>query len=214
LCAMSSVVATLLALYHRDRTGEGQAVATSIVNACLLNTSYAWIHADGTPGPWEHVDRDQYGLSPYYRLYEVSDGWVAVAAMTDDHRRALHEVLGAADPVALVGAMGSHTTRDAFKLLDDAGVPVEVVDEEFCRDLFDDPDARARGWVATTSAAGVGTFEDPGLLVDLSATPGVIQRGPCTCGQHTREILHELGFTEAQVDELATARVVLDAPVA
>jgi len=212
--ALLAAIAMTLALYHRERTGEGQAVATSIVNACLLNTSYAWIHADGTPGPWEHVDRDQYGLSPYYRLYEVSDGWVVVAAVSDGQRRALHDVLGAADPTALAGALASRTALDVFKVLDDAGVPVEVVDEQFCRDLFDDPEARGRGWVATTSAGGVGTFEDPGLLIDLSATPGVIQRGPCLCGQHTREILHELGYTDAQVDELATARVVLDAPVA
>ena len=224
--ALLASIAITLALYHRDRTGAGQAVSTSIVNACLLNTSYAWVHADGTPGQWLHVDRDQYGLGPFYRLYRVSDGWVFVAAVTDAHRRALLDALGLdargldaleaadADPsAALADALAARPAIDAFKVLDDAGVPIEIVDEQFCRDVFDDPEFRERGWVSSTTAGGVGRFEDPGLLVDLSATPGVIRRGPCLCGEHTREILGELGYTDQQIDELAAAKVVLDAPV-
>src|SRR6202171_6230729 len=61
--AMLAAVAIVAALYHRDRTREGQAVSTSIVNAQLLSTSYAWIHADGAPADWGHVDGDQLGLS-------------------------------------------------------------------------------------------------------------------------------------------------------
>jgi crotonobetainyl-CoA:carnitine CoA-transferase CaiB-like acyl-CoA transferase len=205
---MLAAIAITQALYHRERTGRGQEVSTSIVNACLLNSSYAWIHADGTPGDWDHVDADQYGLGPYYRLYEVCDGWVFVAAVTDDHRRRLHEALEV-DADHLAEELATRSAIDAFKVLDDAGVPVEVVDETFCRDLFDDPEARATGLVATTHAGNVGRFEDPGLLVQFSATPGVIQRGPCLCGEHTREILQELGYADARIDELVTQRVIL-----
>ncbi len=69
--ALLAAIAIIAALYHRDKTGEGQAVSTSIVNAGLLHTSYAWIHADGTPGDWGHVDGDQFGLSPFYRHVPV-----------------------------------------------------------------------------------------------------------------------------------------------
>jgi len=62
----------------------------------------------------------------------------------------------------------------------------------------------------TTSAGNVGRFEDSGLLIDFSATPGVIQRGPCMSGEHTREILHELGYSDEQVDELVAARTVVE----
>ncbi len=212
--ALLAAIAMTLALYHRDRTGEGQAVSTSIVNACLLNTSYAWAHADGTPGPWLHVDADQYGLGPYYRLYPVADGWVFVAALTEPQRAALHAALAAPSADAITAALASCPALDAFKVLDDAGVPVEVVDQAFCRDLFDDPESRDRGWVATTWAGGVGRFEDPGVLIGFSGTPGVVRRGPCLCGQHTREILREIGYSDATIDELAAAKVVLDAPVA
>jgi crotonobetainyl-CoA:carnitine CoA-transferase CaiB-like acyl-CoA transferase len=208
-----TAIAITQALYHRERTGRGQQVGTSIVNACLLTTSYSWIHADGTPGEWSKVDKEQYGESPYYRLYQVSDGWVFVAAVTAQQRAALHDVLGVpADDVArLAEELSRRSATDAFKALDDGGVPVEVVNEAFCREIFDDAEARELGWVATTSAGNVGRFEDAGLLVNFSATPGVIQRGPCMSGEHSREILRELGYTDGQIDELVTARIVADA---
>jgi crotonobetainyl-CoA:carnitine CoA-transferase CaiB-like acyl-CoA transferase len=195
-------------------------VSTSIVNAGLLGTSYAWISADGTPGEWPVVDRDQYGLSPFYRLYETAEGgWLFVAAVTDTERRAFAGALETSlDDTDAFASAAEAKLRERpaaawFDDLDRAGVPVEVVDETFCRDLFDDPEARARGLISQTWAGGVGRFEDPGLLVDLSATPGIVRRGPCLCGEHTREILRELGCSDAEVDELAAAGVVLDAPV-
>ena len=215
--ALLAAVAIIAALYHRDRTGEGQSVSTSIVNAGLLHTSYAWIHADGTPGPWGHVDGDQYGLSPFYRMYRCADDrWIFVAALDRESRRRL--VDGEADldddkvAALLEERFAGRSAGDWFADLDPL-VPVEIVDELFCRRLFDDEEARASGLTSTTWAGGVGRFEDPGLLVDLSDTPGIVQRGPSMCGEHTREILGELGYSAAEVDALAADRVVLDAPV-
>ena len=222
--ALLAAIGITAALYHRDRTGEGQEVSTSIVNAGLLNTSYAWIHADGRPGDWLHVDGGQHGLSPFYRLYQAGDGrWIFVAAATSGARLALVHTLGEPeaaleDPEKLAAAaearFAERPARAWFEELDGAGVPVEIVDEDFCRELFDDPEARAAQLVVETRAGGVGRFEDPGLLVNLSATPGVISRGPCLCGEHSRQVLLEHGYTGAEVDELVAAGVVRDAPVA
>jgi crotonobetainyl-CoA:carnitine CoA-transferase CaiB-like acyl-CoA transferase len=220
--ALLAVVAVVAALYHRDRTGEGQAVSTSIVNAGLLHTSYAWIHADGTPAPWGHVDGDQNGLSPYYRMYRCADdGWIFVAALDAQSRRRL-VAAAEADPdgdpdgdevAARLEERFARRTAGAWFAELDPDVPVEIVDELFCRHLFDDDEARAAGLVATTWAGSVGRFEDPGLLVDFSRTPGVVQRGPSMCGEHTREILLELGYGPTEVDAMAADHAVLDAPV-
>ena len=222
--ALLAAIAITAALYQRELTGEGQAVSTSIVNAGLLNTSYAWIHADGRPGDWLHVDGNQYGLSPFYRLYRAQgDGWIFVAAVTPEQRRSLARALGEPettldDPEKLASLAESRfcerTAQAWFDALDGVGVPVEIVDEQFCRHLFDDPEARASQLVVETWAGGVGRFEDPGLLVNLSATPGAVRRGPCLCGEHSREILVEHGYTDAEVDRLVEDRVVRDAPVA
>ena len=222
--ALLAAIAITAALYHRDRTGVGQAVSTSIVNAQLLLTSYAWIHADGTPAEWGNVDAGQYGLSPFYRLYECSDGrWLFVAAVGGEHRRALAAALRE-DRVALESPekaaavlesrFAEHPAAQWSDALNAAGVPAEVVDEEYCRNLFDDPQARATQLVAETRAGNVGRFEDPGLLVDLSATPGIVRRGPCLCGEHSREILLEHGYSGAEIDALAADLAILDAPIA
>jgi len=65
-----SALGVVQALYHRDRTGEGQFVDTSISYAALLNTSYTYLRADGTEPDRPRLDRDQLGLGVGYRL-----GW-------------------------------------------------------------------------------------------------------------------------------------------
>ena len=219
--ALLAAIAITSALYHRDRTGEGQAVGTSIVNAGLLHTSYAGIHADGTPGDWAHVDGGQYGLSPYYRMYQCADeGWLFLAAVSGEERSRLSGVvagLGAdASDAETTDLLTAHfrdkPVKEWFALLDEAAVPVEIVDEDFCRTIFDDPHARSSHLISETWSGGVGRFEDPGLLVNLYPAEGVIQRGPCMCGEHTREILREHGFSDEEVDVMAREGAILDAP--
>ena len=221
--ALLAAIAITSALYHRDRTGEGQAVSTSIVNAGLLHTSYAWIHADGTPGDWKHVDGDQLGLSPFYRLYQCADdGWVFVAAFSPKEQTSLlamtavdvpHDATEEERAALLASAFRTRTSHEWFVLLDNVDVPIELVDEAYCRGIFDDPEARKMGIVSETWAAGVGRFEDPGLLVNVSPATGIVQRGPCRCGEHSRELLRESGYSEAEIDHLVEEKSILDAPV-
>lgn len=217
--ALLAAIAITAALYHRDRTGEGQAVSTSIVNAGLLHTSYAWIHSDGSEPDWGRVDRDQFGLSPYYRLYRCAgDEWVFLAAVTPEERARLRASLPGApdgdDPESVIAwltsSLAGASAAETFENLDGAGVPIEVVDEHFCRNLFDDPEARALGLVSQTASSSVGRFEDPGLLVDMAPSRAVVQRGPCACGEQSREILRELGYSDAEIDTMAEVRAILD----
>jgi crotonobetainyl-CoA:carnitine CoA-transferase CaiB-like acyl-CoA transferase len=217
--ALLAAIAITTALYHRDRTGEGQAVSTSIVNAGLLHTSHAWVHSDGTAPDWGQVDRDQFGLSPYYRLYRCALGeWVFLAAFTSESRAKLRTLLPGAPQAEgeasvaewLASCFESMGAAEAFAVLNDGGVPIEVVDEFFCRNLFDDPEARRLNLVSETRSSSVGRFEDPGLLVNISPAQTVIQGGPCACGEQTRDILSELGYSSAQVEVMVQSRAVLD----
>ena len=217
--ALLAAIAITMALYHRDRTGEGQAVSTSIVNAGLLHTSYAWTHSDGTASDWGHVDGDQFGLSPYYRLYRCALGeWIFLAAVTSEAQARLRTLLPGAptieDDESVASWLGTYfesaVATEVFGALDEGGVPIEVVDERFCRDIFDDPEAKQLNLVSETWSSSVGRFEDPGLLVNIRPAEAVIQRGPCACGEQTREILLELGYSDAQIDGMVDSRAVLD----
>jgi crotonobetainyl-CoA:carnitine CoA-transferase CaiB-like acyl-CoA transferase len=227
--AMLSATAIALALFDRERTGVGRSVSTSIVNATLLATSYAWIDPDDPAVTWDQVDADQWGLNALYRMYQANNGFITIAVVDESAWLALTTVEGLghlanderfadgparaqndqalSDEVALW--IRERSADEAFKLLDSSGVPVEIVNEEFCREFFDDPEALALELRAQTASMSVGLFEDVGHLVNFSDTKEAVQRGPCECGEHTAEILTELGFASDQIDALAADRVVL-----
>ena len=214
-----SAIGMVQALYHRDRTGEGQFVETSIVYAHLLNNSMAWTTPDGArAGERQQLDSMQLGWDARYRLYETADGWLCVAALTDDHWRALRAAIGRDDLAAddpdlwtmLEAVFASRSASEWFDVLDAHGVPCEISSPDFVLGLFDDPEMIEKGWVASYPHPIVGRMDVMGLLFDLSDTPGRIMGPPFLPGQHTREIMCELGYADEVIDELAGDKVVLD----
>jgi crotonobetainyl-CoA:carnitine CoA-transferase CaiB-like acyl-CoA transferase len=202
-----SAIAIVQALAHRDRTGEGQFCTTSIVNAQLLAASTVIARADGTGFERPRLDALQLGFSALHRLYECRDGWLSVVATAPAHAEALCRVTGVArggDDDALAAALAARfRTRGAadwFAALDAADVPVEVEDPEFALRLHDDPEAQKRRLTVTYQHPFVGRLDQIGLVYSLSDTPGRVQGPPLVVGQHTRELMRELGYTDAQVD--------------
>ena len=99
-------MATLLAVFHRDRTGHGQRVTSSLLGGGVLTNGETYLGPDGVLAPVATVDRDQTGTSPGHRLYRVADGWVALCARDDDEVAASGAALGQRGPEALVGSHG------------------------------------------------------------------------------------------------------------
>jgi crotonobetainyl-CoA:carnitine CoA-transferase CaiB-like acyl-CoA transferase len=177
-----------------------------------------WISPDGsTFADRPHLDRMQLGWSPRYRLYETADGWLCLAAVTDEHVAALGRALeidvaagDAALGAALEAAFATRSASEWVGLLDGAGVPAEVSDHEFVRWLLDDPDTRAKQWITSYEHPIVGRMESFGLLFDLEDTPGRIYGPPLVPGQDTRAILDELGYDDERVEKLLAAGVVAE----
>src|SRR3546814_1963779 len=78
--ALASALAMSLALYHRDRTGEGQVAAGSLLGASILTVSETIVLDDGTLSPFRRLDARQIGVGPQRRLYAVEAGWIARVA--------------------------------------------------------------------------------------------------------------------------------------
>jgi crotonobetainyl-CoA:carnitine CoA-transferase CaiB-like acyl-CoA transferase len=226
-----SAIGMVQALYHRDRTGEGQFVTTSIIYAHLLNNSMAWMTADGAHvGARQSLDQQQLGWSALYRVYETAAGWLCVAAYNENHWlelcAAIEQPELVTDPrfataadrhandAALVAILRpvfeTRAAADWFDALDAAGVPCEVSSPDFVLSLFDDQEMIDKGWVTSYEHPLVGRIDVMGLLFDFSDTPGRIMGPPFMPGQHSREILHELGYTDAAIDDLAGNKIILE----
>jgi crotonobetainyl-CoA:carnitine CoA-transferase CaiB-like acyl-CoA transferase len=222
--AMLSVVGVLLALVHRARTGEGPEVWTSLHDGGIVFTSDAWTAPDGAPWDRPRLDVDLCGTDALYRLYRTAnEGWICLAAVTEDHWRRLAAALGAGEladderfgsaagrrlhrPVleqklqaVLHSASAAHWTR----VLDDAGVPNQVpVDTDDGRLLLADETNVSLGLVADYEHPVLGRLRQFGRLIDLSDTPARIAGPPPLVGQHTRPVLRQLGYRDGDIDTL------------
>jgi crotonobetainyl-CoA:carnitine CoA-transferase CaiB-like acyl-CoA transferase len=190
-----TAIAVNEALFHRARTGEGQAVGTSILYACLAGTSGTFAFPDGSGPERPKLDALQLGFQALYRLYETADGWICLAAITPEHWTRLCRVTGREDLQAddrFSDAVARHANDDElgkileevflgrsaaawFAALDEAGVPVEL---------------SAPGMVAAP----------PGTpFVQFSATPARPPGEAPLLDQHTDEVLVELRLDDATV---------------
>jgi len=230
--AFLSAIGVLAALFHRQRTGEGQDVWTSLLNGAAVLASEGLRRSDGPAPRRPGLDRGLHGSSPCHRLYATQDGWVQVAAFADDQWRALCAAVGrpelgddpkAVGPVAraahraelepvLEAAFLTRTAVGWVELFDVVGVPAEVstdtVDGELA--MFDADNERL-GLVTDVGHPMLGRIRQFGSLVGFSASPEPTFCAPPMRGQHTREVLARFGFDPAEVDALVERGTVATA---
>ncbi len=222
LCAAGVVSA----LYYRDHTGKGQMVDTSIINACLLNTSYAAAKPDGSGFERDQLDGMQFGFNAGCRLYEAKDGWICLdvgknnaswnnlfkvlkidagdwadAASRKSNDEAIAAQIGA--------AIANQSVKAVFKMLDDADVPCEISNPNAIFDMLKEPWYKDGDRIAEFNHPIVGKLELTGLLSDMSVTPGKIDLAPLIVGDCTSEILQELGYSEEEITTFAGEGAVL-----
>jgi crotonobetainyl-CoA:carnitine CoA-transferase CaiB-like acyl-CoA transferase len=195
LCAMGSLIATLLALYHRDRTGETQFVAGSLLAGGVMTGSETYLDANGDIVPIPVLDHEQTGIAPWYRIVEVADGWIAVAATTDAQTAAL-------DALGGVEALVARTVADVLRALADAGVPSDQVRLDQGQPFFASHDNASAGLVARYEHVDYGHVEQPGAFWIFGDLDVKLDRAPPALGEHTIEVLTEAGLDPATIDAL------------
>ena len=204
-----SAIGICNALMERERTGNGQFVDTSIINAALLNTSYAVATTGGGAVERPRLDAMQTGYGPFYRLYRCADGkWVQVAAITVNQRTAFKKAFGS-------DAAGTFAKTPAAQMLDQLGsmgVPAELSDPTASRELFDNPIYAERGWTARYDHRDVGKLEQIGSSYSLSAAATPEHIPPMIVGDTTADLLAELGYSDEEIDTMAQETAILCDP--
>jgi crotonobetainyl-CoA:carnitine CoA-transferase CaiB-like acyl-CoA transferase len=212
LCAMASTVATLLAVYHRDRTGASQLVTASLLGAGVLTNSETYLQDGVLAVDAEPLDREQMGLSPGYRLYALADGWIALCAREDDQLARACQAVGAEDPAGLVAALAGAPQEATLAALRQAGVPCEPVQLDQGEPFLNDPLNRALGLVTSYPHAEWGELEQVGALWSLGDLDVSLELAPPALGEHTVEVLRQLDLDEDLIAALLAESVAVQAP--
>jgi crotonobetainyl-CoA:carnitine CoA-transferase CaiB-like acyl-CoA transferase len=228
-----AAIAICQALFEREKTGRGQWCETAIVNAQLFNASHAIARPDGRPVERPVIDGQQTGFSAGVRLYPTADEWICLSLVQESHWAALAESLGLAD-LAPGGRYGDAAARrsedeavaksieqalaslpgpEAFRRLDAAGVPCELASGDAALGLWQEPGLLGEELVVAYDHRMVGRLGHPGLACQFSDTRTRVQGGPLLVGEHTREILAQLGFDGKETDALFAAGAVGDETV-
>jgi crotonobetainyl-CoA:carnitine CoA-transferase CaiB-like acyl-CoA transferase len=219
--------AILMALYRRTQTGEGQYLEHPQLNATLLMAMHLLRRPDGSVAGSADLDHERLGGHPLDRLYRTRDGWVCISARTGDEFARLCEVPGfeglSGDPrfataegraspalaESLAEVFATATSAAWTPLLDGHGVPAEVpAGADAPQLLLGDPERRKDGRVEEYEHPRWGTTQDVAVMVRLSEAAERPSRPAPEIGQHTREILGELGYPAGQVEELLSEGVV------
>ncbi len=218
----------LLALLARARTGKGQRVETNLLNAAALINAHALTRYDGK-APRTDLPRTQYGLHALHRLYEAADGWLCITVESDAQWEALCYATGKGKLLAdarfatassrlhhdealssiLAETFGTRNVADWITTLELAGVPCAPVVEDFANQFFADAQSIANGMIVEHEHPALGTVRLAHRWLQFSETPIQSTTPTPLLGQHTREVLAQLGYLATEIEALREQAVVL-----
>jgi crotonobetainyl-CoA:carnitine CoA-transferase CaiB-like acyl-CoA transferase len=209
-CGLFAVIATLAALQHRNRTGEGQ-----FVEVPMLETFTGFIQAEhiwgktyvDLPGKFGHPST----ITPHRKPYKTKDGYIAVLPASREGSVKFMELGGIPDAYnserflsadagkakvnvyyeMMRDAAATRTTDEWMRLCDEHDIPAMRANE--LSTLFGDPHFQAVGFFEEREIASEGRYRAmrPGLR--FAKTPCSIRRDPPTIGEHTDEVMREVG---------------------
>ena len=217
--------AILAALRHRDATGEGQSIDMALLDtqvAMLANLGAGYLATGVVP---QRMGNAHQNIVPY-QVFEVADGHLILAVGNDGQFAKFCDVAGRADLAVdprftrnadrvrhravlvplLAALMKTRTRHDWLAALEAAKVPCGPIND--LADVFADPQVQARQMTVRMPHPTAGQVDLVASPIKLSATPVQYRRAPPLLGEHTDQVLIELGLSETEIARLRTAGII------
>ncbi|SCW47449.1 Crotonobetainyl-CoA:carnitine CoA-transferase CaiB [Sphingobium faniae] len=213
----------LMGLEHRSVTGKGDYLEIPQLHSSLWTTSEHFLDADKKVVYGFQLDQEQAGYNALDRIYRTNDGWICICCRQDDRFAALAKIVNhpewlsdprfatprdrSAHDAALLEALkpffADKTSAEAFALLDAAGAPCEITREtSWVREALWQDWAVDSNRVIENLDSMYGHVRQFGSFMHLSATPGFAKGSAPRLGEHTRQILGEIGYSGSDIDAL------------
>lgn len=217
---MFGAIGVMMALETRHRTGRGQRVDTSLLEghmAMLAQFFTRYFSSGEVPGP----SGSGALTSPTYRAYQASDQWIVISAFNQrmwkglcaaleqpawlEDSRFIDPQMRALNRPLLIQLIGAEIIKQPLsyweKRLKENDVPcspVNTIDK-----VVEQPQVLARDMVQEIELEGLGMMSMAGLPIKFSESPGSVRLPPPRLGQHTAEILTEMGYRQEKINVLA-----------
>jgi CoA:oxalate CoA-transferase len=222
---LNAAFAIMAALFHRERTGEGQFVDIALLDSIM--PLMGWVAANLLIGNQQPVlmGNDNFTAAPS-GTFKTEDGYINIAANKQEQWDAVTEVLGVpvltADPrfqkrdarkrnrkeltPLLEAKLAEKPTSYWVEALNAKGVPSgEILS---LQDALCAAQVTHRNTIATVREGGIGDLQLFSLTAKFEKTPGAVECPPPRLGAHTGEILGQIGYTEEQIRDLKARGIV------
>jgi crotonobetainyl-CoA:carnitine CoA-transferase CaiB-like acyl-CoA transferase len=220
-----AVVGILAAYAHKLRTGRGQVVDTSLMEAAIQQTYWhaaIYFATGSTPG----ATGSAHILTAPYQAFHAKDGWLNIGGANQANWERIAEVLGhpewREDPRFRTNSdrmqhldelarlmnevLGTRTRAEWIEVFDTAGVPVGPVNS--VGEALSHPQTLARGMVVDLVHPQAGATKALGCPLHFSETPTAVTRPAPMLGEHTRVLLRDYGYSDAEIDGFVKEGVV------
>jgi crotonobetainyl-CoA:carnitine CoA-transferase CaiB-like acyl-CoA transferase len=223
LLATSGILA---ALVHRNKTGEGQKVDTSLFEAGIVHTYWQSAIAGATgesPGPLGSA----HPLTAPYQAFKTKDKWITVGASNQNTWLMLLKAIDRMDLqenemfssnfnrkeniIQLVEILNSElvkkTSKEWLKIFDDNGLPCGPINS--INEMFVDPQTIEREMIIDVDNKKAGKSKAIGMPIKFSKSKTEKSKSAPNLGEHTKEIMKIFDYNDKQIDDFYNRKIIL-----
>ena len=225
IASLHGVIGALMALHEANRSGKGQVVDVALYEA-MFNCMESLLPEYAAGGyVRERSGSTLPGIAPS-NLYPCKDGYVLIAGNADSLYQRLMTAIGRADlrddpalarndgraaqMLRIDEAISQWTLQknlhEVLKAMEKAEVPAGRIYS--AADIAADPHFAARGMIQEVVAGDGEPLKVPGVVPKLSATPGAIRSAAPKLGEHTEEVLEQIGYQRAEIAKLKESKII------